>query len=80
MSVASKVDAVHRALVVFADDVHAKLGLAGSPKVWPEDQLKSPVSVLFQALAVVPSDVVHAAASAVTGALWPREPWGRWVL
>ncbi|MBX9719456.1 MAG: hypothetical protein K2X36_11545 [Microbacteriaceae bacterium] len=53
MSVASKVDAVHRALVVFADDVHAKLGLAGSPKVWPEDQLKSPVSVLFQALAKI---------------------------
>ena len=50
---AATIDAVHDALKVFADDVHAKLGLAGSPNVWPEDQLKAPIATLFQTLAKV---------------------------
>lgn len=43
--------AVHHALQIFAGDVHAKLGLAGSPNVWPEDQLKAPITALFESLA-----------------------------
>lgn len=44
-------DPIHAALRTFADAIHEKLGLPGASDVWPEDQLKGPVEILFKAVA-----------------------------